>query len=365
MSDFLSTLREGMASIYIRAVVILAVSIGLAKLIDVLFTRVLLRVAARTQTELDNRIINMLRRPIFYTLLLVGLRLAILPIVANLPIEDQEQAGVYIFGAIGTLMVLIWVRALTRISKLFIEKVGDQANRWRFITPQYVPLFHNLSRVLIFVIGTMLVLSIWEIRITGFIASAGIAGFVIAFAAQDTLANFFGGLFIYIDRPYKIGDYITLDSGEKGVVAEIGLRSTRVRTKDDVEIIVPNAKIANAKITNESAPRGLTRVRAPIGVAYGSDIDRVREVLMEIAQKTDQVVDRPEPRVRFRSFGDSSLNFELLCWVKNPLLRGRVLDALNTQIYKRFHETDIKIPFPQRDLHIRDLPERGNGRIEL
>ena len=356
MFDFIS-------NVYLRFAVIVGITIGVAALVDLLFKRVLPRLVSRTRTDLDNQIIDLLRRPIFFTVLLAGTQVGVTTIESTVEISDQ--ASFYIFGTIRTLMVFIWIRALVKTIKLLIQKVSAQADRWRFITPEYVPLFDNLSRVLIVVIGTMLVLTIWDIQITAFLASAGILGFVIAFAAQDTISNFFGGIFIYADRPYKIGDYIVLDSGEKGIVVEIGLRSTRVRTKDDIEIIIPNAQIANAKITNESAPHGLTRVRAPIGVAYGSDVDRVRELLMEIALGADYVVNDPEPRIRFRKFGDSSLDFELLCWVTDPLLRGRVLDAINTTIYKRFNELSIEIPFPQRDLYFRDLPGAPTDSIIL
>ncbi len=177
----------------------------------------------------------------------------------------------------------------------------------------------------------------------------------IGFAAKDTLANLFGGIFILADAPYKVGDFVVLGSGERGEVTQIGLRSTRLLTRDDVEVTVPNAVIANAKIVNESGgPWVKERVRVKVGVAYGSDIDQVREVLMAVAAENPHVEQDPEPRVRFRAFGDSGLDFELLAWVREPVLRGRVLDALNTEVYKRFAAAGIEIPYPKRDVYLHE-----------
>ncbi|MEW6002875.1 MAG: mechanosensitive ion channel domain-containing protein [Nitrospirota bacterium] len=149
-----------------------------------------------------------------------------------------------------------------------------------------------------------------------------------------------------------IGDYIVLNTGERGEVVEIGIRSTRIKTRDDILISIPNSIIANTKIINESAPIPNFRVRIPVGVAYGSDIDVVEKTLIEIASQNENILKEPRPRVRFREFGESSLNFELLCWAKDPALRGLTVHELNKAIYKKFNERGIKIPFPQRDVHI-------------
>ncbi len=193
--------------------------------------------------------------------------------------------------------------------------------------------------------------------LTAVFASAGIVGLGVALAARETLANFFGGVSIFLDRPFKSGDYILLDSGERGQVVDVGLRSTRMLTRDDVQISIPNSLMTNTKIINESAPRPKFRVRIKVGVAYGTDVDRVEEILLSIAGHNNLVALAPEPRVRFRNFGDSSLDFELLCWARRPDERGRLIHGLNHQIYKAFDEADIEIPFPQRDVHLNAHPD--------
>ena len=150
----------------------------------------------------------------------------------------------------------------------------------------------------------------------GWLASAGVLGIVLGLAAKDTIANLFSGIFIMVDSPYKDGDYINLDSGERGYVKNIGIRSTRIMTRDDIEITIPNSVIANAKIINESGgPYENERVRLSVGVAYGSDVDQVKEILIDISKKSGLISEKFEPRVRFRQFGESSLNFELLFWI--------------------------------------------------
>jgi len=167
------------------------------------------------------------------------------------------------------------------------------------------------------------------------------------------------------DSPYKIGDYIVLDTGERGEVTQMGMRSTRLLTRDDVEVTVPNAVMANAKIVNESGgPWEKERIRVPVGVAYGSDVDEVCQVLEAVASNHPEIVKQPAPRVRMRAFGNSSLDFELLAWIDRPVLRGRIRHDLLKNIYNAFIEHGIEIPFPQTDVHLRSMPEASESAEE-
>jgi small-conductance mechanosensitive channel len=168
------------------------------------------------------------------------------------------------------------------------------------------------------------------------------------------LANLISGISIIADAPYKLGDYVVLDTGERGVVTELGMRSTRLLTRDDVEISIPNAVMGMAKITNESGgPAVEHRIRIPIGVAYGTRPVTVIELLEQIAKDNELVIDHPAPRVRMRGFGESSLDFELLGWIKYPEQRGLAKHNLLIEIEERFQKEGIQIPFPQRDIHLR------------
>jgi len=148
-----------------------------------------------------------------------------------------------------------------------------------------------------------------------------------------------------------------LSTGERGVVTDIGIRSTRILTRDVIEITVPNAVIANTKITNETGgPYEKVRVRCTISVAYGSDIDHVREVLTSAVLEDKWIEQFPEPRIRFRSFGDSGLVFQVMGWIAEPVLRGRALDSLHANVYKKLMEAGIEIPYAKHDVYIKEAP---------
>jgi len=219
--------------------------------------------------------------------------------------------------------------------------------------PGTLPLFNIIAMVLLVALASYILLILWGINPAAWLASAGILGIAIGFAARDTLANLFAGVSIVADAPYQIGDYVNLDSGDRGKVIAVGLRSTRILTRDDLEITIPNALIANSRIINESGgPTPLSRIRVAVGVAYGSGVHEVTRILEDVAKQHAMVVKDPEPRARMRAFGDSSLDFELLCWIHKPEQRGLISHELYMAVNDAFAEHEITIPFPQRDVHL-------------
>lgn len=333
---------------FITAVIIFTLYVLLAKIADIFTDKIFRRLAKYTTSELDDRIIDFIHRPLFLTIIIIGGIHSIR--ILNISVKTIYYSN----GIFLSLLTAIWIICIIRISNLLIEKNLHRVSDITGLSREITPLIENVWKVIIIVGGFMIILSIWKINITPLLASAGIVGVAIALAAKETLANFFGGISIFIDKPYKIGDYIVLDTGERGEVVKIGIRSTRIKTRDDILITIPNSIIANTKIINESAPIPNFRIRIPVSVAYGSEIDKVEKLLMEIAHDNENVQISPEPRVRFRTFGESSLNFELLCWAKEPAIRGRTIHEINKKIYYKFNEADIKIPFPHRTVYVRE-----------
>ena len=334
-----------------QALVTIVAFLILAALVDRLITGFVTRAVAKTETDLDDRILSILHRPVFTTVALIGLVLAVY--------EFDLSPNLLLFttSVLKTVLILIWMVFGLRFSKLILGAFKDRAERFAFIQPSTEPLLRNALAVVLFLTATYMILVAWDIEVTGLVASAGIVGLALSFAAQDTLANLFAGVAILADRPYKLGDYIILDSGERGEVTHIGLRSTRLLTRDDVEVSIPNSVMGAAKIVNEaSGVPDHYRIRVAVGAAYGSDIDKIMSVLMGIGMGHPDTRGAPEPRVRFRRFGESSLDFELLCWIQQPADRGRVVHELNCEVYKKFAEAGISIPFPQRDLYIKEMP---------
>ena len=334
-------------------VVVIILSLVAAKIVTSIMMTVIEQLTSRTKMHWDDQVKNLLSQPVFWTLLLLGILVALSPLKLS-----SDTSGV-LHSLIVTILVFLWSAFTLRFIGVVLNAFSVSAKEQSIVRAQTKPLFQNLAYIFVFIISIYLIFSSWNIDMTAWLASAGIAGIAIGFAAKDTLANLFAGVFILADSPYKIGDYIVLDSGERGKVTHIGIRSTRLLTRGDVEITIPNAVMGNTRISNESGgPHEKYRLNIKVGVAYGSDIDQVRNVLMNVAQNEEQVCHDPEPRVRFRTFGNSSLDIELLCWVDIPEVRGNVLDLLNTAIYKRFTEENIEIPYSKHDVFIKEMPNQ-------
>ena len=348
MMDYLELFFALIKQPVIQAILYVIGSLAAAKIADWIITTILYRLANRTSSTIDDRIIQILHRPIYYSILFMGLGISIT--LLQLP----EIITFIFIGLFKSMAILIWSVALFQAFMHFINWYSQQTKGKSIVQTHTLPLFDNVGKVIIFMVAVYFIFISWDFNVTGWLASTTIVAMVVALAAKDTVANLFAGFFIMADTPYKPGDYINLDGGERGYVKTIGLRSTRIMTRDDIEITLPNSLIANSKIINESGgPKEKERVRITLSVAYGSDIDQVRSILMDIAQNNENVCNKPEPRMRFRTFGDSGINIKLLFWIEKPEDRGRITDELNTAIYKRFNKDRIEIPFPQRTLHIK------------
>ena len=357
MEEMLSKAVEWWANPYVQAVAILVGSFVVAKLVDWIISTSVTALTRKTKTDLDDQLVDRMHGPIVKTVIFVGLYFA------TLRLGLEKETSTLIVRILLTLGLLVWTKFSFTVCTVLVCSAADHPTRFKAFDLKTRTLFDNLGKVLSIALSFYLLILIWDFDATGWLASAGIAGIAVGFAAKDTLANLFAGVFIIADASFKVGDFIVLDTGERGQVVHIGLRSTRVLTRDDIEITVPNSVLGTTKITNEAGgPHPKHRVRVKVGVAYGSDIDRVKQVLMEVAGAESLICDQPEPRVRFRNFGNSSLDVELLGWIEQPVLRGRALDALNTAVYKRFAEEGIEIPFPQQDLYVKELPAGGTAR---
>jgi len=334
----------------VQAAGIAAAFIIIGKLAEFVLSRLILKLVRHSKTEFDDDLVNLLHRPIFVSFVLVGLTLA----TYRLPLPEAPEF--FTLGLLKTIAVVVWYNFLRALFALILNAVKSGATRdQRHIG--MLPLINNIVKAVMLALAVYFIFLAWDIDVAAWLATAGIIGLALSFAAKDTLSNLFAGVSIVIDAPYKDGDFITLESGERGMVTHIGLRSTRILTRDDVEITVPNGIIGNAKIINEAGgPSTRHRIRVAVGVAYGSDIDHVIATLQNIASEHPEICNAPEPRVRFRHFGDSSLDFELLCWIDRPVDRGRLRHELYCAVYKKFIENEIEIPFPQRDLHVRTMP---------
>ncbi len=281
-----------------------------------------------------------------------AITIGLLGVYLSLLVLDLLESTPVVAGLIATALILLWARASIRIGRRWIEFLQAGESNYEF-----APMFANLWTITVAVGAVLLLLSVWDVQLTPFLASAGILGIVVGFAAQDAISNLIGGVALYFDNTYKIGDVIRVDDEMRGTVTDVGIRSTTVLTEDNLLVTVPNAVLNSTQVVNESAPQRHMRLRIPITAAYGTDHELVEELVLEVCEECPLVRDTPMPKLLFLEFGDSALVFELRVFVNHPLIERRAIDRINRGVYEAFNEGDITIPFPQRELSF--LEETG------
>lgn len=262
---------------------------------------------------------------------------------------------------IGQTQVTLWTLVYLLILVVLLFYVAGWIRYWlaeRILTRTGLDLgarhaVGTITRYIVLIIGFVVIMQTAGINLTTLNVLAGAVGIGVGFGLQNIVSNFISGLVIMFERPIKVGDRIEVGN-IAGDVVEIGARSTKVLTNDDITVIVPNSKFITENVVNWKYNDDKLRFKIPVGVAYGSDARLVEKVLLAVAKENADVLDYPEPGVRFLGFGDSSLNFELRCWSRSLVTKpNKLISALNFAIYDKFAENKIEIPFPQRDLHIR------------
>jgi len=210
----------------------------------------------------------------------------------------------------------------------------------------------RIAHYILMVIGVIFGFQFIGIDLSGLAVIFGLLSVGIGFGLQNITSNFMAGLILLFERPIKVGDRITVGDTEGDVLA-INMRSTTVKSLNNIAIIVPNSDFISSNVINWSHGDLKTRLVAEVGVSYDSDVDKVLRALLEVAEENPHVLDRPKPDVLFRSFGDSAWNMAMRVWIANPKQYNKVLSDLNIAIVHKFREYGIEIPFPQRDLHVR------------
>ncbi len=215
----------------------------------------------------------------------------------------------------------------------------------------------TIARYIILVIGFIIILQTVGIDLSALTIMAGALGVGIGFGLQNVTNNFVSGIIILFERPIKVGDRIEMGD-VSGDVVRISMRSTEILTNDNISIIVPNSDFISTKVINWSHTDRNIRFNFPVGVSYKEDPERVKKLLLEVANSNDAVLKQPKPDVLFSDFGDSSIDFKLRVWTREYINRPNVLKSqLYYEIFKKFRENNIEIPFPQRDVLIRNFKD--------
>jgi MscS family membrane protein len=310
--------------------------------------------AEETDTRLDDIIIAAIGTPVQVAIIAISVYVAlryfsVLPANLQWILDPRYITAFYI--VIGAWIFSSFLHDIIRIygHDIAEKSEGDWDDR-------LVELLELVIRYVVWFIALMIILSTFEVDITPFLAGAGIAGLAVALAAQDIISNFFGGALITVDKPFKVGDRIRVDNFY-GDVTHIGPRSTRLKTLEYQIVTIPNNKITTNIIVNYSMPDPKLKMSVPVSVAYGSDVDKVTRVLLEVVNEaikdTDYLLADPEPGIFFVEFGASDLKFIIRVWSKAYNTPDEVKDAINRRVNARFEKEGIEIPFQQIDIHMR------------
>jgi small-conductance mechanosensitive channel len=221
-------------------------------------------------------------------------------------------------------------------------------------------IFEILTRfagAITYATAAVIALDVLGVNVMPFIAGAGVAGIAIGFAAKDTLSNLIAGILLIIDRPFEVGDRIEVWSAPQGTaswgdVIDIGLRATKIKTTDNIIIIIPNNEIMRRDIVNYTGIDTQIRVRINIGVSYDADIQKAKQIIVGVAESADWISKQPPPQVVVRNFGDSSVDLQARVWIDNARQRMKTISYITDRVKMQFDQAGIEIPYPKRDVHI-------------
>ncbi|MBU1043110.1 MAG: mechanosensitive ion channel [Candidatus Omnitrophica bacterium] len=272
--------------------------------------------------------------------------------ILNIPIVNIGQTQVSL-GGIFTAVFVFLVSLI--ISKLVQRALTNSMTKKLKLTAGMAYAVKRILHYVIVFFGAILAAQCVGLNLGSLAVVFGFISVGIGFGLQNVTSNFISGLILLIERPVSAGDFVSVEN-QMGRVANINMRSTTILTTDNISIIVPNSKFIENPVINWSYGDTRIRLHCPVGVAYGSDITKVRETLLQVAKENPDVLKKPEPEVRFLEFANSSLNLELLAWTDEPEKQFLLHSKINYAIDQAFRLADIKIPFPQRDINLQMTP---------
>lgn len=317
-------------------------------LINLIFSRVGSRLVRYTSTKLDDVILEAIRMPLYYWLLLMILKAA-LASLGFIPFQWSQSLG-NLFGMLD-LCVGVWL-ALRVVNSLFIwygEEVAVKTETR--LDEQLLPFFRRLVLVVLTLVGLIMLFGRY-VDVSGLVTTLGVGSLAIALAAQAALEDTISGLIIMIDSPFRIGDRIEVqDLDTWGDVVDVSLRSTRIRTRDNRMVIVPNSVMSKSLVVNHSYPNRQYRIQVHIGVAYGTELEHARGVMVEAVKGCDGIVPDKPVEALFLEFGDSVLVFRVRWWIDSYVDTRRMFDQVNSALYEALNEAGVDLPYPQLVVH--------------
>ncbi len=348
-SVFLDLTVEQWIETGISGLIVLAVLIIGRWIVKIVLVLAVRRAKGQLRTFLEDLVMEAVRMPLYWLAVMAALDFS-LGRLDFLPISQDSSRG-NIFFIIYTLItfMLIW-RFIVRFAGWYVKVI---APRTETDTDEHLaPFLRRIALIVVSIILLIILLDRFNVDVSGLVTTLGITSLAIALAAQATLSDAISGFVIMIDQPYRIGDRIDIqDLNTWGDVVDVGLRSTRVRTRDNRMVIVPNSVIAKSLVVNYSYPDSTYRTQVNIGVAYGSDIEQARQIMIDTVRQVEGVMKDQRVEALLLEFGDSALIFRLRWWIDSYVDTRRMFDSVNTAVYNALEKAKIDLPFPQRVLH--------------
>jgi MscS family membrane protein len=340
---------EFLQELLIAAGIVVLFAIG-ARLALYFLSTIVSRLTRNTNTKLDDMIVRSLKAPVFIIIVLLGFTVGLAQMTLT-PEWSQFTNGSLFIGYTLTVALIIY-RVIRDLLDWYLHEKSKATETT--LDEMLIPFVRRLLAIVLFGIAFVMIMQYFAIEVTGLVATLGVGSLAVALAAQAVLGDLIAGFFVLLDQRYRIGDRIELiDEGVIGDVMDIGLRTTRILTMDHRVVIVPNSIITNRLVINHAFPDPKLRVDLPIGVAYGSDIAKVKRVMIEAMQNVEGVYRDRKPDVVMRGFGESALDLEMRCWINAFGDRPKMVDRINVAVYNALNEAGIEIPFPQRVLYHR------------
>ncbi len=335
--------RTWLAELFMAALIVAGFWL-LSLLIRFVLATWVARLVKVSPTDLDDRLLVRLAPPVELLTVFAGVYCA----VRSLPLPDQVR--VFVSGGLFIINVAVFTniayRTVDELLSWYARRVEERTGTG--MGREILLVVRKLGTIFLVCAALIVILKHFNYDILSLVTAMGIGSLAIGLAARDTLANMISGFTLMIDRPFRIGDRIQLSSGKTGDVIDIGLRSTKIRNPDNTLLIIPNAELCNSAVLNMAYPDLRIQGHITVGVAYGSDLDTVKHLMVEAALADDAVLRDPAPEALFLSFGDSALQMTLQFWVDNYANLFRATDQVNFRIMNAFDENDIQIPFPIR-----------------
>ncbi len=307
---------------------------------------VFLKLAQRSKTEVDDLLIKAIRQVATYSIPVIGLMLALTPLALQTSIPER-----ILFSLLAVLLMRSAIKLIDDMSR-WLEETWQERTA-SSLDKGLLPLLRKAIKASVVILGVLIILGKWEVQIGPLLGALGIGGLAVALALNSSLSNIFSGIQLILDRSVNVGDKVQLDSGEVGVVLDIGLRTTLMRTYDNEVISLPNSQLANARIKNYTRPDSTIRVGVNFAVAYGSDVNEVKGVVSDAISQLDDIMPEPEPQVLFLNMGDFSLDMCARVWVDDYGKQFARQLEMTERIYNSLNESGIEIPFPTHTVYMR------------